>query len=179
MLVARSLSCSIRDVQCTTQAHMLHARTDRDVCVLGSRSSVCVRDRTIHIPSMFAHERSSSFFCSHSSLWTLLSLFQSSSSSSTSATSQVTLPIKKHRDDPQNEEKGSVAKTTSSKGYEPNEIDNFDYSETYTAIFENESVDRDKEPSYSFDAELDDELIRKAPSGARRTGEPETNLSLS
>ena len=32
MLVARSLSCSIRDVQCTTQAYMLHARTDRDVC---------------------------------------------------------------------------------------------------------------------------------------------------
>ena len=33
MLVARSLSCSIRDVQCTSQAHMLLARTDRDVCV--------------------------------------------------------------------------------------------------------------------------------------------------
>ena len=33
-------------------------------------------------------------------------------------------------DDPQNEEYGSVAKTTSSTGYEPNVIDNFDYSDT-------------------------------------------------
>ena len=47
-------------------------------------------------------------------------------------------------------------------GYEPNELDNFDYSETSAAIFQNESVDIDTEPSYSFDAELDDELIRKA-----------------
>ena len=41
-------------------------------------------------------------------------------------------------------------------------IDNFDYTETFSAIFQNESVDTDTEPSYSFDAELDDELIRKA-----------------
>ena len=33
-------------------------------------------------------------------------------------------------DDPQNEESGSVAKTTSFTGYEPNVIDNFDYSDT-------------------------------------------------
>ena len=73
------------------------------------------------------------------------------------------LPINKPcAQDPQNEEYGSVAKTTSSTGYEPNMIDNFDYSETYTAIFQNESVDVDTEPSYSFDAELDDELIIKA-----------------
>ena len=37
-----------------------------------------------------------------------------SSSSSTSSTSQVTLPINKHCDDPQNGEYGSVAKTSSS-----------------------------------------------------------------
>ena len=55
-----------------------------------------------------------------------------------------------------------MAKTTSSTGYERNVIDNFDFSETYTAIFQNESVDIDTEPSYSFDAELDDELLRKA-----------------
>ena len=66
----------------------------------------------------------------------------------------------------------------------PKQLDNFDFSETYTAIFQNESVDIDTEPSHSFDAELDDELIRKALSSplllrARRTGEPETNLSLS
>ena len=47
-------------------------------------------------------------------------------------------------------------------GYEPKQLDNFDYSETYTAIFQNESVDTDTEPSYSCDAELDDEIIGKA-----------------
>ena len=46
--------------------------------------------------------------------------------------------------------------------YEPNLLDNIDYSETYTMIFQEESVDVDTEPSYSFDAELDDELINKA-----------------
>ena len=126
----------------------------------GSRSSVCVSDRTIHIPSMFAHERSSSFSRSHTTPLTLLS---SSSTTSSTIISHITLPINKPcAQDPQNEEYGSVAKTTSSTGYEPNVIDNFDYSETYTAIFQNESVDVDTEPSYSFDAELNDELIRKA-----------------
>ena len=78
-----------------------------------------------------------------------------------------------------------MAKTVFATGYEPNVIDNFDYAETHTAIFQNESVDVDTEPSYSFDAKLDDELIRKAlspttvHSGARRISEPETNLSLS
>ena len=47
-------------------------------------------------------------------------------------------------------------------GYEPNLLDNFDYSETSAAIFQDESVDIDTEPSYSCDAELDDELIGKA-----------------
>ena len=47
-------------------------------------------------------------------------------------------------------------------GYEPKLLDNFHYSETYTAIFQNESVDVDTEPSYSFDAELDDETIVEA-----------------
>ena len=47
-------------------------------------------------------------------------------------------------------------------GYEPNQLDNFDYSETFAAIFQNESGDTDTEPSYSCDAELDDELIGKA-----------------
>ena len=53
------------------------------------------------------------------------------------------------------------------KGYEPKQLDNSDYSETYTAIFQNESVDMDTEPSYSFDVELDDELVRKALSSLR------------
>ena len=47
-------------------------------------------------------------------------------------------------------------------GYEPNQLDNFDYSETSAAIFQEESVDIDTEPSFSCDAELDDELIGKA-----------------
>ena len=70
-------------------------------------------------------------------------------------------------------------------GFEPNQLDNSDYSETYAVIFQNESVDTDTERSYSCDAALDDELIGKAlssplfHSGARRTSEPETNLTLS
>ena len=47
-------------------------------------------------------------------------------------------------------------------GYEPNQLDNFDYSEASAAIFQDESVDIDTELSYSCDAELDDELIGKA-----------------
>ena len=47
-------------------------------------------------------------------------------------------------------------------GYEPNQLDNLTYSETFAAIFQNESVDIDTEPSYSCDAELDDELVGKA-----------------
>ena len=49
-------------------------------------------------------------------------------------------------------------------GYEPNQLDNSDYSETVAAIFQDESVDIHTEPSYSCNAELDDELIGKAPS---------------
>ena len=47
-------------------------------------------------------------------------------------------------------------------GYGPTQLDNFDDSETSAAIFQDESVDIDIEPSYSCDAELDDELIGKA-----------------
>ena len=51
-------------------------------------------------------------------------------------------------------------------GYElnqlDNQLDNFDYSETSAAIFQDESVDIDTELSYSCDAEFEDELIGKA-----------------
>ena len=47
-------------------------------------------------------------------------------------------------------------------GYEPNLLDNFDYSETSAVNVQDESGDIDTEPSYSCDAELDDELIGKA-----------------
>ena len=99
------------------------------------------------------------------------------SSLSSTSTSQVTLPINYHCDDPQNEEYGSVAKTTSSTGYEPNVIDNFDYCETCTAIFQNDPVDVDTEPSYSFDAELDDETIGKALSSPLFTQEREESAN--
>ena len=46
-------------------------------------------------------------------------------------------------------------------GYEPKLLDNFDYSETSAMIVQNESGDIDTEPSYSCDAELDDEIIGK------------------
>ena len=57
-------------------------------------------------------------------------------------------------------------------------IDNFDYSETCTAIFQDESVDRDTEPSYSFDAELDDELISKALSSPLFIQEQEESANV-
>ena len=70
-------------------------------------------------------------------------------------------------------------------GYEPNQLDNhfdnFDYSETSSAIFQDESVDIDTEPSYSCDAELDDEIIGKAlssPLFIQEREEPETSVSL-
>ena len=51
-------------------------------------------------------------------------------------------------------------------GYEPNQLDNqldnFNYSETSAAIFQDESFDIDTEPSYTCDAKLDDDLIGKA-----------------
>ena len=47
-------------------------------------------------------------------------------------------------------------------GYEPKLLDKFDYSETSAMIFQDESGDIDTEPSYSCDAELDDEIIRNA-----------------
>ena len=69
---------------------------------------------------------------------------------------------------PQNEEYEEycpVAIYNPLTSYEPNQLnnqlDNFDYSETSAAIFQDESVDIDTEPSFSCDAELDDELIGK------------------
>ena len=70
------------------------------------------------------------------------------------------------------------SKTTSSTGYEPNVIDNSGYSETSAMIFQDESVDIDTQPSYSFDAELDDELIRKSLSSQLFTQEQEEPANL-
>ena len=78
----------------------------------------------------------------------------------------------------QNEEYGPEAIQNPLTGYEPKQLDNFHYSETCTAIFHNESVDIDTEPSYSFDAELDDELVRKALSSPLFTQEREERANL-
>ena len=43
-------------------------------------------------------------------------------------------------------------------GYEPKLLNNFDYSETSAMIFQGESGNTDTEPSYSCNAELDDEI---------------------
>ena len=63
-------------------------------------------------------------------------------------------------------------------GYEPNQLDNSDYLETFAAIFQNESVDKDTEPSYSFDAELDDEVNGKALTSPLFTQEREEPANL-
>ena len=101
-----------------------------------------------------------------------LTLTSSSSIRSSRTTSQVTLPINKHCAAPPIEESGPLAETTSSTGYEPNVIDNFDYSETYTEIFLQEQS-RDTMPSYLHDGELSDETIGKALSSPLFTQERE------
>ena len=63
-----------------------------------------------------------------------------------------------------NEEYCTIAIFTPPTGYEPKLLDNFDYSETSAMIFQDESGDIDTEPSYSCDAELDDEIIGKPQS---------------
>ena len=51
-------------------------------------------------------------------------------------------------------------------GYEPMLLDDFDHSETSAKIFQDASGDADTEPSYSCNAELDDEIIGKALSSS-------------
>ena len=108
------------------------------------------------------------FCCSHSTPSTLT---PASSIPSSRTTSQVTLPIIKHCAAPPNEESGPLAKTTSPTCYEPNVIDNFDYSET-TEIFLQEQSSGTM-PSYLHDAELSDETIGKALSSPLFTQERE------
>ena len=55
-----------------------------------------------------------------------------------------------------------LAEFTPHTGYEPKLFDEFHNSETTEMIFQEESSDKDTEPSYLFDAELDDETIGKA-----------------
>ena len=69
-----------------------------------------------------------------------------------------------------------MAKTTSSTGYEPDVIDNFDYSVTSETFLQEQSSDT--MPSYLHDAELSDETIGKALSSPLFTQEREASASL-
>ena len=63
-----------------------------------------------------------------------------------------------------NEEYCTVAIYNPLTGYESKLLDDFDHSETSAMIFQEESSDIDTEPSYSCDAEIDDEIIGKVSS---------------
>ena len=62
-------------------------------------------------------------------------------------------------------------------GYEPKHLDNFDDLETSAMIFKDESGDMDTEPSYSYDAEVDDEIVGKAPSSPLFTQKRQDKLT--
>ena len=100
-----------------------------------------------------------------------LSCFSPSSTSSLSystcslpstPSSMSSLPRVKTTALTQNEEYCPVAKNSPLTGYEPKLLDDFDHSETSAMIIQDESGDIDTEPSYSCDAELDDEMIGTA-----------------
>ena len=86
---------------------------------------------------------------------------------------------------PPTEESCPLAEFTLPTGYEPKLLDDFHYSETSEMNFQEESSDKDKEPSYLCDAELDHETIgEKALSsplffqGSRRTSGPKTSIHM-
>ena len=90
------------------------------------------------------------------------SLSQSTCSLSSTPSSMSSLPRVKTTAFTQNEEYCPMAIYNPLTGYEPKLLDNFDHSEISAMIFQDESGDIDTEPSYSCDAELDDETIGKA-----------------
>ena len=59
------------------------------------------------------------------------------------------------------EESCPLAEYTPLTRYEPKLFDDFHHSETAEMIFQEESGDKETEPSYLCDAELDDETIGK------------------
>ena len=104
------------------------------------------------------------------------SISQSTSSLSGTPSSMSSPPRVKTTALTHNEEYCPMAMYNPLTGYEPNLLDNVDYSETSAMLFQDESGDIDSEPYYSCDAELDDKIIGKAlfsPThlGARRTSE--------
>ena len=90
------------------------------------------------------------FFLCLSCLYFLSHFYLFSVRTSTPTMSRT--PSIKHNAHSPNEEYCSVAIYNPLTGYEPNQLDSFDYSETSAAIFQDESVDINTEPSYSCDA---------------------------
>ena len=127
----------------------------RSACLIKTCSSTChhVSDRLLSHTVL----TSSSLSCVST-----FYPFSSSPLSWSSSSMWSKPPSTKSTAHPQNEEYCPVAIHNPLTGYEPNQLDNFDYPETSAAIFQDESVDKDTEPSYSCDAELDDELVGKA-----------------
>ena len=130
-------------------SHAPHGSRCRTTCLAKTCSSTChhVSDRALSLFALTSSSLSSvSTFCPFSSSplsWSSSSMWSES-------------PSTKSRAHPQNEEYCPVAIHNPLTGDEPKQLDNFDYSETFAVIFQNESVDTDTEPSYSCDAELDD-----------------------
>ena len=93
------------------------------------------------------------------SLTSTFSLSQSTCSLSGTPPSMSLPPRVKTTALTHNEKYCPVAKNNPLTGYEPKLLDNL---ETSAMIFQDESGDIDTEPSYSCDAELDDEIIGKA-----------------
>ena len=144
-------------------------------------SSVCVRDRTIFMPSVMTHERSSSLLCSHSSPLSLPALFLSTSSTPTSS---ITLPDQNTTaPNPRNEPYGFLAIIQPLTGYEHNVTDKFDVLEVAASIFQDSSVtsiyDLGDNGTESANAEIDDEHTRNALASPLYIQEREANADLS
>ena len=112
------------------------------------------------------------FSCSHSTSSTLTS---SSSIPSSRTTSQVTLPISKHCAAPPIVGFGPLAFSTSSTGFVPNVIDNFDLSETWNlppgAIHRHDVLVHAWRGAHWRD-HRQSAIITTVHSGARRTSGP-------
>ena len=139
-----TLHGSRRATQRVCSAHSFHPHAIHDVCL----SVRCLSLRVCPSPCF-----SPSFTSSlpHSTC----TLTSTSSPMSTPPRVKTTAPS-------HNEEYCSMAIYHPLTGYEPKVLDDFHYSETSAIIFQDESGDIDTEPSYLFDAELNDETIGKA-----------------
>ena len=78
------------------------------------------------------------------------------------SSSMWTTPRQTYAASPPTEESCPLAEFTPPTGYEPKLLDDFHYSETTEMIFQEESGDKETEPSYLCDAELDDKTIGEA-----------------